>query len=83
MEPIWAQYDRWQARISKRPYSELRTWRNRLWRDIENGWVYRHGHTSRTRYGDGFLLAWLNAEIARRIVADPMSRSFPNRRDPT
>ncbi len=64
-------FDKLTKMIKRMSYREMRTWRNRLVRDIGEGWVYRHTSTRRTPQSDRLISAWINAEMNRRIWADP------------
>lgn len=68
-------YQKMTRQITRTPYRDLRRWRNRLERDVVDRWVYRHTTTTRTPEGDRFILAWINAEIVRRIWANPLVQS--------
>jgi len=63
-------YERTQVWLTAMDYKTLRGRRNRLTRDLDTGWVYKHKETHRTQEGDLLMVAWMNAEICRRIDHD-------------
>lgn len=65
-------YERFRRRAEGEIYRQLRTRRNKLTRDLETEWVYRHHRTGRTPEGDRLRVAWLNAEMNRRIWHNPL-----------
>lgn len=65
------------AYIVLRPYKHLVGWRNRLG-DRLAAYEPRHDFEVEWRQWDILLFAWLNAEICRRIAADPLSCAGTN-----
>lgn len=74
-----AEYERVRDKLSNLTYRGLRKRRNRLTEDIASGYYYsrvayyvRGAPTVRVRQNDLLMVAWVNAEMNRRIWADPL-----------